>query len=731
MTFDLNSQVYQLTRSEFSVTVSPYASENATLIVTDGTLNGVSASIDSYFASRANAVVDGATWTNSGPFYVGRFGQGGLLVQNGGIISSGGAAIGWAKGSSGSVTIRGAGSSWTNRDEMYIGSSGNAEFSIENGATAKTGSSYLAFSGNSEATVTVSGAGSLWTIMSSLSLGNDGNLATLRIEDGGRVTGKKANVGGYSTLGVVHIDHGTWENSEDVNIGYFGAGQMTIENGGQAIARTVGIGAIAGSQGSVSIAGNGSALKSAALIVGLGGVGTLTVADGGIANTKTLFANTTSLLGNGDVFSHGAVLDGVDLRFDATHGTQQVITTPNGVSLHFNFDGTGGLGAGFAGTSTMTIADGVIAPASFGDLGHSPGSHGEAIVTGSGTIWNIDEYLNVGNAGTGKLTVSDGGRVIARTANVGTNNGTQGEVIVTGKNSTLATALDLALGTYSLQPGVVAKGMVTVGDGGAIVVGQDLSLRSGATLNLQPGGTIHTRNFVPSTGFNFSGGTLNISGSAYGSIIVPQLGTIAGSGTVTVSVTNSGSVTPGSSFGAMTINANYTQNPTGKLLLEIMGTMPSEFDQLIIKKAASLAGSLEVVFSEGFMPHVGNSFNLLDWSTRTGTFDSVALPTLADGVWDTSQLYTTGVISVAIAGDFNFDGTVDAADYVRWRADPNRTDDQLNTWRAHFGQSIAQVSATNSALGRPVPEPVGAISILAALSVMAASAAARRSASVN
>jgi hypothetical protein len=76
------------------------------------------------------------------------------------------------------------------------------------------------------------------------------------------------------------------------------------------------------------------------------------------------------------------------------------------------------------------------------------------------------------------------------------------------------------------------------------------------------------------------------------------------------------------------------------------------------------------------------------------------------------------VISTPVApgndGDYNDDGTVDAADYVMWRKlngtstdmanDPNPLPidvDQYNTWRAQFGES------GSGAGGSAVPEPSG------------------------
>ena len=55
----------------------------------------------------------------------------------------------------------------------------------------------------------------------------------------------------------------------------------------------------------------------------------------------------------------------------------------------------------------------------------------------------------------------------------------------------------------------------------------------------------------------------------------------------------------------------------------------------------------------------------MDWGTLTGTFASLQLPSLTAPLgWNTSQLYTTGTLSVTatLRGDWNRDGQVTAAD---------------------------------------------------------------------
>jgi hypothetical protein len=72
-----------------------------------------------------------------------------------------------------------------------------------------------------------------------------------------------------------------------------------------------------------------------------------------------------------------------------------------------------------------------------------------------------------------------------------------------------------------------------------------------------------------------------------------------------------------------------------------------------------------------------------------------------------------------LAGDFNDDGRVDAADYVVWRK-TDGSQDGYNTWRTNFGRTVdaasqaAQIPPSSPRLGEPtaaVPEPA-AVSLL-------------------
>ena len=110
------------------------------------------------------------------------------------------------------------------------------------------------------------------------------------------------------------------------------------------------------------------------------------MADGGAVTARTLYASLSNLLGNGTITTNGAVLD-ADLVFDGTHGLQQTLAFGSGGTLNLNLDGTGALGAGYKGTGTLRIADGVAVTSSTGYLGYNSGSTGTATVTGTGSKW--------------------------------------------------------------------------------------------------------------------------------------------------------------------------------------------------------------------------------------------------------------------------------------------------------------------------------------------------------
>lgn len=253
-----------------------------------------------------------------------------------------------------------------------------------------------------------------------------------------------------------------------------------------------------------------------------------------------------------------------------------------------------------------------------------------------------------------------------------------------------------------------------------------LVLNSTADFSAATGGRLDINNRL-----NLNGQTLNTSGDGVVSInnnldsgttgLVANTGTLQGSGTINGDLQNDagGTVSPGNSPGTLTVDGTYTQAAGSSLLMEIGGTSAGTYDTLSVGGAFTAGGTFDIDLINGFNPVAGNSWDLLDFASANGSF-TFSLPTLGSGLnWDTSNLLTTGALSVTSAvginADFNNDDIVDGRDFLIWQQNLGATGatnsqgdsngdgkvdaTDLANWQAHFGQSSAEVVSV------AVPEP--------------------------
>jgi hypothetical protein len=111
----------------------------------------------------------------------------------------------------------------------------------------------------------------------------------------------------------------------------------------------------------------------------------------------------------------------------------------------------------------------------------------------------------------------------------------------------------------------------------------------------------------------------------------------------------SGTFSPGNSPGLATIGSGSILS--GTTLMELAGlTRGTTYDAINVDGAGTITfgGTLQVVLLDSFAPAGGASFDLFNFATASGTFSTLTLPALVDGLsWDTSALYSAGVLSVA------------------------------------------------------------------------------------
>ena len=142
-----------------------------------------------------------------------------------------------------------------------------------------------------------------------------------------------------------------------------------------------------------------------------------------------------------------------------------------------------------------------------------------------------------------------------------------------------------------------------------------MRIRPGNTLTINPGGTFTNAGLVESTGT----GALQLST------------TVDNSGTIFVG----GSPTPGT----VNVTGTYTQESTGAYDAVLGGTTAStQYSVLTVNNSATLNGPLNLIFANGFVPSVGNSFTILTASSISGGFSSINSPAVPSGFCLVHQL---------------------------------------------------------------------------------------------
>lgn len=111
---------------------------------------------------------------------------------------------------------------------------------------------------------------------------------------------------------------------------------------------------------------------------------------------------------------------------------------------------------------------------------------------------------------------------------------------------------------------------------------------------------------------------------------------------------NYGTFAPGTSPGILTVSGNYAQSDTAALDIELGGTTAgSEYDRLAVSGNANLGGHLNVNFINGFLPQLGDQFDVMLFGGRSGDFDSLNLPYVGIGkALDTA--YTPGSLQLSV-----------------------------------------------------------------------------------
>ena len=283
--------------------------------------------------------------------------------------------------------------------------------------------------------------------------------------------------------------------TNDLTVGDFGTGALTISNGATVTSVLGVLANNAGSNGAVTIAGAGSQWTVTSLYATAdNATSSLTVSSGGklsagLLDMTDFVSGGTSVVTATGAGSNITVTGGLLV---GTLGTG-TFNVASGATAHIS----GGLSVGTStGTGFFNVSSGGVINSDFSVIGSTSGGAGAATVTDSGSTWNISPagttalLINAGQAAS-SLTVQNGAAVLVTSAGganvevggVATSNGSIASLTVTGSGSTFTANLPVGLYVGAVNG---ADGSLTVSNGGQLTswqsfIGYSISGTGGGT----------------------------------------------------------------------------------------------------------------------------------------------------------------------------------------------------------------------------------------------------------
>jgi fibronectin-binding autotransporter adhesin len=441
----------------------------------------------------------------------------------------------------------------------------------------------------------------------------------LRITDGGTLS---------NTLGVIAEDSGftagvlvsgtgsTWSNNGNLRVGGFGAGTLTIADGGAVnVTDITFVGDDAGSQGAIAVSGqdtlgNASSLvATGGLSIGEFGAGALTVSGGGQVTADNTY-----------VGSNAGAVGTVLVSGTAANGAASALAVATDLLV------------GSSGTGTLNIEDGgLVTTGGAVSIGQYAGGNGIVTVassTGDSATLAATDFITVGEQGAATLNVGKGG------------------LVSTGNNLYLAYGAT-ANGTINLTGDATGRGVIETG---SVVKGDGT-----AGLNLDGGVLRATRNEADFlNGFDTltlgnGGAWIDTNGYAVG-IDIDLAGssglTKLGLGTLTL--TGENTYTGGALIDAGTLQIG-NGGTTGSIVGDIADNGVLALDRSdLLALGGTISGS-------GSVKQIGSGTTVLSGTNSyAGTTEVLAGTLLIDG----NQSAATGLTTVAAGATLGGSGTI-------------------------------------------------------------------------
>jgi len=708
----------------------------------------------------AEVTIDGAgsLWTVDYRLIVGESGKGSLTIANGAFVDAAAAMLG---GLAGPVVPLALDGGTLTTDALYLASGAiQGTGSVE--AKGLVADMPLVFDAMHGLVQQIPVAGQPQAMIeldhstpSTLGAGFRGN-GTLLIADSKFVHSAEGVLGfGPGSFGQATVTGAgsTWQVDGDLLLGVDGDGELKIGTGG-----TVNV------DGNLQLRNRSEGTASRVLL------------EGGNLSVNVLAASVDQLQGSGTIHAQAVNLD-AHLAFDEAGPAPAVLVLDElpGQQVTIDFDGPtlGSLGVGYRGVGSLEIRNGAQVESTGGTLGKEIGSHGSAVVEGAGSQWRMPSgNLTIGGNHddiAGEMHVLDGGLVESYHAFLNA----RGSIEVAGNDSRFETTyLDWGSSNNGVVPSlhihsggsVKASSIYSYGYGDLLIEGTNSHLQvvdyltvGGLLIRLRDGGSLEIGDELgPQGDLVLSGGAVHLDGGTIelhggyirmqGGQLLFEDGTLKNFQQFEGDLLQTGGRVELGHHTQAQITGTYYQDDDATLQV-VLGSQSNQ-ERLLVQGASLLGGTLEVTIDEQLVlpteayPFGGFFAVLRSQQGIQGSFENYVLPELAAGLaWSVAQSQTDLSLQI-IAGDYNGDGIVGAADYTVWRnslgqqvemgsgADGNRNgfvdEGDFSMWKDFFGRVVVggTENVGTGALGgsagadtAAVPEPASGILLVAGMIV--------------
>ncbi len=340
-----------------------------------------------------------------------------------------------------------------------------------------------------------------------------------------------------------------------------------------------------------------------------------------------------------------------DASITLTSATAKILNSSNNANALSGFDDNGTKGVFTVDSATFTDAN------VFTNSG--------TIAAGAGGKFYASNQLTNFNSSTSTLT--GGSYTLTATGQFEFNNQGDSSDIVTNDASITLAGVDTTKSSIIDQTGANAlANFAANGSTGSLTITTDRNystpgnFTNAGTVDITKStGTGHTQLTIGSTGssnYTQTGGTTTVDGllTTTGAINIQGGFLYGNAGTLTGALDLTGGIlSPGDGLkklGDLNIDGSFTEGSSGDLTIDLDGTVANtKYDVLNVDGAAALGGTLTVDLVGTYKPVVGNTFDIVNYSSESGTFANLVLPTITGDHWTVSY-NSTDIVLTLVAG---------------------------------------------------------------------------------